>query len=50
MDRNEIDLGPIDYIAIEQKARQLRAKALADGVASLRKWLTRRAAPQGRTA
>ncbi len=41
---------PIDYVAIEQQARQMRAEALAHGFASLRRWLTGRAAPQGRTA
>ena len=41
---------PIDYIAIEQQARQMRAQALADGFSALRRWLSRRPAPHGRTA
>ena len=41
---------PIDYIAIEQQARQMRAQALAEGFASFRRWLTGRPAPHGRTA
>ncbi len=42
--------GQFDYIAIEQRARQMRAEALAQGFSALRRWLTGRSAPDGRTA
>lgn len=42
--------GQLDYIAIEQRARQMRAEALAQGFSALRRWLTGRSAPDGRTA
>jgi hypothetical protein len=41
---------PIDYIAIEQQARAARARAFAEGMKSFGRWLSRRPAPQGRTA
>ncbi|WP_199533352.1 RSP_7527 family protein [Rhodovulum sp. 12E13] len=42
--------GQLDYIAIEQRARQMRAEALAEGFSALRRWLSGRPATEGRTA
>ncbi len=52
MTRDNDDFFPIDYIAIEQQARALRARALADGVRAIGRFLARRPAPTpaGRTA
>lgn len=48
--QDRLHVPPIDHIAIEQQARAARARAFAEGMRALGRWLTRRPAPEGRTA